>query len=381
LPAFKNQRVRFHVEEYLADLVRLRRSTDHVAALDLLLWQWLGALGVERHDPTSVGPFLSEIDEYDMKHFFFGGRVHGRFYPGVTKNKRTGKEIAGSTFNVRRNYMETFCKKNGRPDLMSKVASLPVAESDFIILLPEQLVAIIDDAPDPWERATLLVAMRYAKRAGEVRSLKIHDLNLEGARPTLRFSITKSQREEVKYKYESLPPVVAGIIMEWLEQYAHELWRYRPELEIRSVQDLLLKGRDFHLFPSRRATAAKWVNGEPRWRYVIRPMLPFQQTHDIVKRALSRLGYTDEEIKGNGVHCLRRSVACAMLADTKDIRIVQELLGHASQKTTERYVRWSIYLQMLQDYQMGGDTWFEKAVAARGATVTTLRPKVADGAA
>lgn len=70
------------------------------------------------------------------------------------------------------------------------------------------------------------------------------------------------------------------------------------------------------------------------------PLLPDRrqgrQSKPIIKDLMAQLGVTD--LYGKGMHTLRRTFANVLLEDTKDIRVVQNALGHASQLTTEVYL-------------------------------------------
>ncbi len=179
-------------------------------------------------------------------------------------------------------------------------------------LLPETLtgdetIALLEAAAGPEERphATLraraLLELLYAAgvRISEALGLDREDLSLDGGFVRV---VGKGDRER-------LVPV-GDVALEWLERWIDEA---RPAL-------LALN----HVAPTRGGPVFLGDRGR---------RLARQQAWAIVKSAAARAGLADRV----SPHTLRHSFATHLLEGGADLRIVQELLGHASISTTQLY--------------------------------------------
>jgi len=171
-------------------------------------------------------------------------------------------------------------------------------------LLPETLTvadveALLDAAPDLRGRALLELLYAAGLRVSEAIGLDRADLALDGGYVRV---IGKGDKER-------LVPV-GDIALDWLARWLEE---GRPAL-------LALH----HVAPQR---------GGPLFLGDRGGRLARQQAFAIVRGAARRAGLAD----GVSPHTLRHSFATHLLEGGADLRIVQELLGHASISTTQLY--------------------------------------------
>jgi integrase/recombinase XerD len=171
-------------------------------------------------------------------------------------------------------------------------------------LLPETLTvadveALLDATPDLRGRALLELLYAAGLRVSEAIGLDREDLALDGGYVRV---IGKGDKER-------LVPV-GDIALDWLGRWLEE---GRPAL-------LALH----HMAPAR---------GGPLFLGDRGGRLARQQAFAIVRGAARRAGLAD----GVSPHTLRHSFATHLLEGGADLRIVQELLGHASISTTQLY--------------------------------------------
>jgi integrase/recombinase XerD len=169
------------------------------------------------------------------------------------------------------------------------------------VLSPEMVNRLLD-APCSEDRYPLrdraLLAMLYATgcRASEVSNLRLSDLRLEDA---FARCVGKGNKERIV----SLNPVARRRVEEYLA-------RERPEL-----------------------IGPRWVD----WLFVTRRgnRISRIMVWKLVKKYALRSGCSREV----SPHTLRHSFATHMLAGGADIRVLQEMLGHASVATTQIYTQ------------------------------------------
>ncbi len=171
-------------------------------------------------------------------------------------------------------------------------------------LLPETLtvdevVRLLEAAPDLRARALLELLYAAGLRISEALGLDVEELSLDGG----------FVRVIGKGDHERLVPV-GDVALDWLNRWLAE---GRPSL--------LEIG---HVSPERGGPLFIGDRGR---------RLACQQAFGVVKAAARSAGLNDRV----SPHTLRHSFATHLLEGGADLRIVQELLGHASISTTQLY--------------------------------------------
>ena len=159
------------------------------------------------------------------------------------------------------------------------------------VLPPEDVLKLLEAAPDPKCKAALSVAYGAGLRAMEVVALKVTDIDSQ------RMLIRVEQGKGRKDRLAMLSPVLLELLRDWYRIA-------RPRL---------------FLFPGRDKIA---------------PMTP---------RQLNRICHMAAELAGLpswiAPHTLRHSFATHLLESHVDVRVIQVLLGHAKLDTTARYTQ------------------------------------------
>jgi site-specific recombinase XerD len=159
-----------------------------------------------------------------------------------------------------------------------------------VVLSPEEVARLLEAAPGPKYKAAVEAAYGAGLRVSEVASLTVSDIDSK------RMLIRVEQGKGKKDRHAMLSPQLLELLRAWWLQCRSQGW----------------------LFPSRD------------------PLLP------ITARQLNRVCHMAAEAAGLGTwvtpHTLRHSFATHLLESSIDVRVIQVLLGHASVRTTTRYV-------------------------------------------
>jgi len=182
-----------------------------------------------------------------------------------------------------------------RADVMTKMSTVREPRRLPVVLSREEVARLIDAAGTPKYQAALSVAYGAGLRASEVVALKVGDVDSQ--RMLLRVEQGKGRKD----RHAMLSPVLLERLRAW--------WR------VGHAQGKILPGG--WLFPGR------------------------DPTDPMTTRQLNRVIHAAADAAGIGkrvsMHTLRHSFATHLLNSGADLRAIQELLGHASLSTTQRY--------------------------------------------
>lgn len=157
------------------------------------------------------------------------------------------------------------------------------------VLDQEDILKIIDAVDNSKHKTMLLLIYSAGLRVGEVVRLKANDIDSK------RKLIHIRQAKGKKDRYTLL----SDVVLEKLREYYRV---YKPS-------EYLFEGAEGHGHLSERSI------------------------QNVFRRALKKAGI----YKPVTVHCLRHSFATHLLENGTDLRYIQEVLGHASTRTTEIY--------------------------------------------
>lgn len=311
--------------------------------------------------------FVCDVRDVQIRHltadhvgaWFFG--PNGVASAHVTSDRRDRKPVQASTYNYYRRRLKGlfgFATQRGliKVDLLQGVDEQHEHVRPRLQPPPEVLIAMLDHAQNPRDRAYLAVAVNTALRASEITSLRVTDIDL-GSR-VLHATIHKTREEDVM-------PITSDLDVElrpWLASYESSLGR-------------TLRPTD-HLFPARKGSVYSWVTDEqgekslgrtlPQWK----PERPMTHTERVVQHALAAMGLPTLY---EGTHTIRRAVARATFDHARDevgydaaLRDVMSLLHHRSQLTTERYLGISAD-RLRRDERMRGKPFMSAMAANRAA--------------
>lgn len=158
-----------------------------------------------------------------------------------------------------------------------------------IVLSREEVARLLKATTNLKHKALLMVAYSAGLRVGEAVRLKVGDI--DSKRMQIRVTVGKGAKD----RYTLLSETALAVLREYFREY---------------------KPRDW-LFPGEDPT----------------DHLSERSAQKIFERSQMRAGIT----KPATFHTLRHSFATHLLEDGVDMRYIQELLGHGSIKTTERY--------------------------------------------
>ncbi|MBU0712834.1 tyrosine-type recombinase/integrase [bacterium] len=228
-----------------------------------------------------------ELIENDIKNFLFY----------LIEEKQLATATVNQVFNALRFlYVDLY----GRP---FTIANLPRPKKEKqlpVVLSQEEVMKIIDSVDNLKHKTLLMLIYSAGLRVGEAVRLKIEDVDSKRKLIYLKSAkgkpvCVRSLRTGRKDRYTLL----SNVVLDSLRRYYQA---YRP-------RDYLFEGAEGRSHLSERSI------------------------QHVFERALKVTGIR----KDVSLHSLRHSFATHLLENGTDLRYIQEILGHASSKTTEIY--------------------------------------------
>lgn len=218
---------------------------------------------------------LQQQDEESIRNFLFHKEKHG--LGAVSRNLYLNA--------IKFYYRDVVC--TGR-DISIRSAKEPLALP--IVLSREEVQCLLREVKNAKHRLMIAIAYGGGLRIGEVVRLRVADVDLAGC--TLHIKCAKGRKDRITVLSESL--------IDSLRSFTSG------------------RGGEEYLFPSERGGR-----------------LSERSIQNVFATALRKTGIQ----KRATFHSLRHSFATHLLENGTDVRYVQELLGHANIRTTQRYTQ------------------------------------------
>lgn len=210
---------------------------------------------------------------------------------------RTGERLAQGTMQSERSYLQCFfawLKDEGYTDRnpAERLPKIKMARRKPRPFRMEQVDAMIDSGAYRRTRDIITICALTGLRIGEVVKIRGEDVDAEGM-------VLRSLRKGALEHRIAITPALNEIVT----RYPSEGWWFPSPF----------KNKEF-------------PNGGGH--------ILMASASDAVSQAIRRAGITDRNLTG---HSLRHFYATTLLKNGVNIRVVQELLGHASLATTQLY--------------------------------------------
>jgi integrase/recombinase XerD len=277
------------VKNYSADTVSTRRTT-----LGYFI-DWCNERSLE--DPASITrPILESYQRWLFHH----KRANDQPLTFRTQNQRLRGVQGFFKWLTKQNHiLHNPASELELPRLGTRLPKHILNTSEVETVLRQPNTRTVEGLRD---RTMLETFYSTAMRRMELVNLKVWDIDQERGFVTIR---------QGKGKKDRVVPIGERALA-WIAQYVSDS---RPQL--------LTRSDDGTLFLTKF--------GEPFDRDLLT---------DLVRRYLVKSGVN----KSGGCHLFRHTAATLMLENGADVRVIQELLGHAQLSTTEIYTRVSINL-------------------------------------
>lgn len=286
-------------------------------------------------DDKRLAPGKLTLD--DMEHYLYA--------PECMRLNRRGKkggEISDASYNGKRSelkpFIEWLARRRHVDDEVTEAfvgTRRTVDETPKIRLSMGQIDDAVNGCDDLWDRWVVSLAFFSMGRQGELKILRFSDMNVEN-------NTMLWQRPKVRKWNDRMP-----ILVQLLEEY--ETWKAFYESVCPDIDgtSFVIPARDLH--------------GQGK-RWIYHPDRPPVQVGRVIKKAVAHaLGIPTTELVGQAAHIARRSGARVLydqLVEAKvpdPIRIVQAMLGHAEQSTTEIYIGVEADIERRNQVLIGSD--------------------------
>jgi len=246
-------------------------------------------LEIRNYSPMTVKSYVNGLKKY----FYFKRKLlknldteNIKDFLLYCKSKGISAKTQNQYLNAIKFYYHNVVGVKNRIEIKSakRSKSLPV------ILTRTEINSLIKITPNPKHKLILSIAYGAGLRVSEVVNLKVKDINLENL--TLHIKQAKGNKDRVTI----FPESVKGSL----------------------VQIIINKDKSEYVFVSERGGK-----------------LTTRTVQKVFSNALKKANIQ----KDASFHSLRHSFATHLLENGTDIRYVQELLGHANIRTTQRYTQ------------------------------------------
>lgn len=201
----------------------------------------------------------------------------------------TSRDISASSVNLAISALKFFYDSVLKRDIVGRQRRPRHDKRLPVVFSKAEVNLLLECEKNPKHRLLLMLAYSSGLRVSEVTALKKEDIDLN--RKTIFIRSGKGRKD----RFTLLSDRAAQFIKEYCPLYSIESW----------------------LFP-----------GQPASRH-----LSIRSAQNIFDKSVQKAGI----FKNTSIHSLRHSFATHLLESGVNLKYIQELLGHVSIKTTERY--------------------------------------------
>jgi site-specific recombinase XerD len=268
----------------------LSTEAEEGSTNDRFLSMMLDALKLKGYSPKTIKSYMSHISlffNYSCKNaeLMNEGDINNYLLYLLDSQHVSHSYVNQSVNSIKFLYKSVFSKDDLAAHLLRPKRENKLPE----VLSQKDVLKILTNVSNIKHKAILFLTYSAGLRVGEVVRLKLSDVDSE------RMLIHIVQGKGRKDRYSVLSQAALEVLREYVKKYKPEKW----------------------LFPNE------------------------DSGKHITERTVQRIFETTKDKAGIqkkvSVHSLRHSFATHLLEGGVDLRYIQELLGHQSSKTTERY--------------------------------------------